>query len=79
MFFGQLTPFVTKQMEPTKFVKEMPDGTLEDRKRVDGMEFLRQYRIENEEEYQQYTQPAETEEENTQTTQATPDVQETRT
>lgn len=66
-------------MEPTKFVKEMPDGTLEDRKRVDGMEFLRQYRIENEEEYQQYTQPAETEEENTQTTQATPDVQETRT
>ena len=39
-------------MEPTKFVQELPDWTLTDRKRVDGLAFLELLKRENEEEYQ---------------------------
>lgn len=48
----QLTPFVTKRMEPTRFEMYLPDVTTIERKRVDGMEFLNLLRDENAEEYQ---------------------------
>ncbi len=42
----ELTPFVTKEMEPTKWEKTRPDGTTYEPAKVDGMELLRRFKVE---------------------------------
>lgn len=49
----KLTPFITKQMEPTERTQTRPDGTTFTPKLVDGKEYLRQWRRENLDEYEQ--------------------------
>ncbi|KAI1612810.1 hypothetical protein EDD37DRAFT_320395 [Exophiala viscosa] len=49
-----LTPFVTLEMEPTSRVREHPDGTLHTPDKVDAMQFLRDWKRLNTEEYDRY-------------------------
>lgn len=48
----ELTPFVTKEMEPTKWEKTRPDGTTYKPPKVDGMELLKSWYQQSPAEYQ---------------------------
>ena len=50
----ELTPFVTREMEPTEWEKTRPDGTTYEPPKVDGMDLLRTWRIESPSEYEWY-------------------------
>ena len=39
----ELTPFVTKEMEPTKWERTRPDGTTYEPPKVDGMDLLKSW------------------------------------
>lgn len=50
----ELTPFVTKEMESTKWEKMLPDGTTFEPPKVDGMDLLRTWKVESPSEYEWY-------------------------
>lgn len=52
----KLTPFVSKEMEPTPEGRRLSDGTLFNAQRVDGMEYLRQWKHLNLEAYNNVVQ-----------------------
>jgi large subunit ribosomal protein L41 len=46
-----LTPFVTKEMEPTKWERTRADGTIYEPPKVDGMDLLKSWRMKVPNEY----------------------------
>lgn len=75
----QLTPFVTKEMEPTKWEKTRLDGSTYEPPKVDGMSLLRSWKTDAPGEYEWWIEQQELEaqrEQDNATSQATTKSQE---